>query len=701
MKPCNLRALSLLLLLACFIPAMALNLEFNTASKHSLDITTDAGVAKISTNGNDPYISFKALTAPVSPDNCIISFEYTAPNDINSVIFYLSPLAGVNRVEMGRLKASASWRTVTCNLGGLIDKLKWGKSGDYIRIDPGTTAGVEISVRNVVLRPMTADEQAAHNQWLDAEKAKKVKEAALNSYLNTTYASSINRVEVTGDQVIISGKASSQGCQLVELAPWQDVTNPDHYNYYINLGSGDFKVAFNRTVERGGFSYDRLLSRWAVVKADGDNLSLDSHAHYADVVKPVRSAPEGVLKSKKGLGGFRVNEKVSDLDLLGINSVTVNMHLTQLIFANEPKDGGIPYTYGGKTYYFSSERIGYYDRVMTTLAERGIVVSAILLVDININSTDKTLTNVFRHPELEIGQDVFYTMPNITTPEGVNLYAACLDFLANRYSDGQHGRIHHWIMHNEVDAGYTWTNMGRQPELVYLDTYIKSMRMCSNIVRQYDQHSSVLGSYTHSWMHIDDTNFSNYSSKQMLDHTVQYSKAEGDFLWGVAYHPYPQDLTKPQLWSNDNLATYDRNSKLCTFKNLEVIDDWIRQPANMYLGNQKRLLFLSENGTNSPSYDKRDLELQAAGAAWAWKKLNALPGIDAVQWHAWIDNRHEFGLHIGLRKFPDQEGDPWGIKPVWKVWQAAGTKSEDKVFKPYLKIIGIKNWKQIFHQLEK
>ena len=65
---------------------------------------------------------------------------------------------------------------MTCDLGGLIEKLNWGKAGDFLRIDPGTAAGVEISIRNVVLRPMTADEQAAHNQWLAAEKAKKEKE---------------------------------------------------------------------------------------------------------------------------------------------------------------------------------------------------------------------------------------------------------------------------------------------------------------------------------------------------------------------------------------------------------------------------------------------------------------------------------------------------------------------------------------------
>ena len=228
MKIYNLRLLSLLALLACLMPAMALGLDFNPSTKHNLDISTANGVAKISTTGNDPYVSFTALASAISHDNTILSFEYTAPKDINSVIIYMSPLAGTNRVEMGRLKASASWKTVTCDLGSLMKKLDWGKKGDFLRMDPGTAAGVEISIRNVVLRPMTADEQAAHNQWLAAEKAKKEKENALNAYLHATYASSVDRVEVTDDQIIIAGKANSSDCQLVELAPWQDVTNPNH-----------------------------------------------------------------------------------------------------------------------------------------------------------------------------------------------------------------------------------------------------------------------------------------------------------------------------------------------------------------------------------------------------------------------------------------------------------------------------------------
>lgn len=88
-------------------------------------------------------------------------------------------------------------------------------------------------------------------------------------------------------------------------------------------------------------------------------------------------------------------------------------------------------------------------------------------------------------------------MPNMTTLESVNCYAAALDFLARRYcrSDNRYGRISHWIMHNEVDGGLSWTNMGVKPVTIFSDTYIKSMRMCYNIVRQYDEHAEVFASF--------------------------------------------------------------------------------------------------------------------------------------------------------------------------------------------------------------
>ncbi len=186
----------------------------------------------------------------------------------------------------------------------------------------------------------------------------------------------------------------------------------------------------------------------------------------------------------------------------------------------------------------------------------------------------------------------------------------------------------------------------------------------------------------------------------MLEHLVQMSNAEGDFLWGVAHHPYPQDLSRPKFWTEDTQATNDLDTKYITFKNLEIINEWILLPENMYHGSVKRKLFLSENGTNSPSYSDSDLQLQAAGGAWAWKKTNALEGIDAIMWHNWMDNRAEDGLRIGLHYFSDDETNPGGCKPVWYVWQAAGTTNEDDVLDPYLDVLGYEQWKDIFNLID-
>ena len=86
---------------------------------------------------------------------------------------------------------------------------------------------------------------------------------------------------------------------------------------------------------------------------------------------------------------------------------------------------------------------------------------------------------------------------------------------------------------------------------------------------------------------------------------------------------------------------------------------------------------------------------QAAGFAYAWKVMKNLDGIDGFQWHNWMDNRHEGGLRIGLRRFPDDQDDPAGRKPVWYVYQAADTEQENEVFAPYLEVIGIQNWSEI------
>jgi len=493
----------------------------------------------------------------------------------------------------------------------------------------------------------------------------------LNEYLTKDYASSVTKVVVTASKVTIEGNCGSSGSYLLaDITPWQDVTEMETYPYVEKLSGGKFSVTLDRIVKgREGIDYDRVFSKWAVIKEDGEKQTLDSHAHYADEVAAKRSASLVSLRSQKGLAAGGGEIYFADCDYMNISAITMNVLLNGII-----EETGSDFTYGGIGYAIGKDWPKTCDDITADAAKRNIVVNAIILTPTKSS---------YKDPENTGGN---YTMPNLTTAKAFNQYAAALEYMAERYTKEGSGRIHNWIMHNEVDMSKEWTNMGDQPVLRYLDRYLKSMRICYNIVRQYDQNAAILGSYTHNWVASDG----GYSPRDMLKKTVQYSNAEGDFNWGVAYHPYAQDIYKAEFWKNDDKATSTQTTKYITFKNLEVIDAWIKLDENLYQGKTKRKLFLSEQGVNSPSYSNSDLELQAAGACWAWKKVKKLDGIDAIQWHNWVDNPAEQGLNLGLRK-PDLQ-----TKPVWDVWKAAGTDKEDEVFAPYLKTIGISSWDEIF-----
>ena len=75
------------------------------------------------------------------------------------------------------------------------------------------------------------------------------------------------------------------------------------------------------------------------------------------------------------------------------------------------------------------------------------------------------------------------------------------------------------------------------------------------------------------------------------------------------------------------------DTQFITFKNLEVLSKWALTKENKYKGTIKRSVWLSEAGVNSPTYSDEDFQKQAASLAFAWKKINALEGIDGLQWH--------------------------------------------------------------------
>ena len=665
--------------------------KFNLTSGNELTISRDNTTTyyTINTTGSDPYVYTYALTSKLPDDYCVLTFSYLCPQGVNDLqVFFCDPVTETRSQHMGGLSATTGnvWKTFSYNIKTQRANFAWGNVGNRLRMDFGTSSDVNIQIRALHIRKMTEAEKVEQDRADSIEAAKEKIATHIQTYLATNFTSAIDTVGVGLSDLLVKGTcpAATGNYALVEITPDEDVTELVHFPNRTDLTDTNFSVTLPRKITRGTILYDRILSKWAIVKVKGDTDSLCSHARYADDVTPTYSAKADVLKNKKGVGAGGGDTYISDMDSLGLGSITSNMVLSSIIYTSAGS-GRSTYVYGNKTYYIDMNAVAGYDNLYKAAYKRGVVVSAIILTPTG---------SIFNDPENTGG---YYTMPNMTTPDAVNLYAAALNFIARRYSTGTYGRIDHWIMHNEVDMGSDWTNMGSQPEMRFYDRYMKSMRICYNIVRQYDQNASILGSYTHNWNISGDE----FSPKHMLEQNVQYSACEGDFHWGVAYHPYPIDLTAPAFWVNDkNQATFTKNSKYVTFYNPEVINDWILDKTHYYKDGTKRILFFSEQGTNSPSYSASDLALQAAGAAWMWKKISKLDGIDAMQWHNWADNRQEFGLRIGLRAFAEGSYTDLQPKPVWYVWKAAGTDKENTVFSPYLSTIGISSWDNIIQTVK-
>ena len=656
------------------------------------------GVTEVRVTGNTPLIPLTMQGALDPEQDKVLAFSYFSAHATDHVRLAYETADGKQHTALllPGLSHSEAFTDYAEDLSSLED---WSSAKRITGLGFETVTGNVIRIRDIEIRPSTETEREAAAEKTDLAEQDERLRKDLVAYLGQSFPDQIENIYATAKQLEISGKvADDRDLYLAEVPMYEDLTELKHFDDMtpVHAVKGRFSISLTRVRTLPDHLYDRVLSKWVLVQKQGDAFTLRSHAHFADEVPARWQLPDEVPRSKKGLGGFHTGGPVDDIEQLGITSVTVNIFLD---FLRAPPPAGtplgvdyIPFSYGGRQYYADAAAIAKYDKTLEYAAAHNLIVSAILLVPKRSHAQDGTPAVDLAYPHADPAG--IYAMPNVASAEGLQVYAAMIDFLAQRYSrsDKQFGRIHHWIMHNEVDAGWVWTNAGNKSELTFMDMYLKSMRTVYLIARQYNPHARVYISLTHFWDQTEDKHF--YLPHQMLDELVQFSHAEGDFDWSIAYHPYPESLFKPRTWE-DKKVSFDLNTPCITFKNIEVLDAWTRQPQTWYRGQKPRSIFLSEQGFNSEDYSPQSLADQAAALAYAWKKIEPLDSIEAMQYHNWIDNRGEGGLRIGLRKFPNEPGAPLGKKPIWSLYQKLGTPDEDEACEPYKRIVGISDWKQV------
>lgn len=630
---------------------------------------------------------------PPSQQPLVLEFEYFCVGGVPEfAVLPGPPYEARTHRRLAAIGHSEAWSPYAAPLDPPDKPLPGGWKN--LRVDLPIPAGAVLQIRNLKLRPVQPGEFGTK------PSAPATPEAFIVAYLDGKPKAHIDEIRVTTGEVIISGRIDDpqESPAIAEVPIERLMDDPTRFETIAPLKldpSGAFTINLPRVRVRGGLPHDRLLSRWQILTTDGESPHAISHARYADEIACRSPHPPPMQPaSKKGLGGWGLRgnlDAAGELDELGISAVTVNLVIHSLVSLT-PGPHTTPFTWQGRTWHVREDVLAGYDRTFLEATRRNLVVSAILLVA-NPARVNNPVVAKIGHPDAV--REGIYAMPNVTDAEGVALYGAILNLMAERWSraDGKYGRVHHWIMHNEVDAGWVWTNAGDKTAPAYMDLLHRSMRMMDLIARQYDPYARPFLSLTHHWAEAGPKNW--YGSKTMIDLLARFSTTEGNFAWAVAHHPYPQDLRNPRTWE-DRQPTYDFLTKKITPYNIEVLDAYMKQAHLLHKG-KVRPIHLSENGFNSRDYSENELIDQAAGMAYAWHKIRDLDSIEVWHYHNWIDNRSEGGLRIGLRKFPDEPGDPLGKKPIWHLYQALATPREAEISAPYLDVIGIRSWDEVLH----
>lgn len=638
-------------------------------------------------------------------DQWVLSFDY-------KVSFYIAVFHFVingKEIRVRNILYSPDWTSFSLDLTEYKDLInehiltKYSVAIRFLVIPQRLSTTFEI--KNIRLRPRTDEEKKkAASRTLYLTEKQKQHFFNLPAYLyDNVFSSQIVQVRTCETKIEVKGtfdnKMPNATFYLCEIPLFKDLAVESLESIKeFPPKAGPFETAVPRMTTQYGQPYDRIYSRWVLAYRYNGQLYICSSARYTDAFQLKRHTfPQWTPKTKKGIGGFKFNHLASDIENLNISYITFNIRINNFLRL-DPGQDRIPFEYQGKTYYADKRKIEKYDQTLLYAAQHNIDVSAIILVYPELWSRDPQAGRIFEHPEYQ--RSGVYTMPNMTNIDSFNLYAASIDFLAARYNrpEGKHGKIHRWIVHNEVNSNGIWVSTGNKTPMEFMDIYIKSMRLIYYTAQKYNTGAEVFISLDHFWAvnYEKDTNC--YPAQELLQLLLDYCKVEGDFKWGVAIHPYPEDLINPRSWE-DPKAEFFLNTPYVTFKNLEVLDKWIKNPDTFYNG-QKRTLFLSEQNPNSLDYTEAALQEQAAGLAYALKKVEALSGIDAYIAHSWIDAHYEGGLKIGLRKYPDDPADPYGRKPAWFVFRDWETQRENETFEFAKKQIGITSWSQIFHEVE-
>ncbi|MCR5556210.1 MAG: hypothetical protein K6F75_01440 [Butyrivibrio sp.] len=348
---------------------------------------------------------------------------------------------------------------------------------------------------------------------------------------------------------------------------------------------------------------------------------------------------------KKGLilDGAKIGNGNTEVLTLGVQQGAYNINLEDVIGGNRV----IPYNYNGKTYYFDSSYMSQYDHCVRITSSQGIGLTMVLLNP--YAAGEEYMISPYARGGIGKSKSSYYLM-NTSEDAGLEALEAVVSYLANRY-DGQHGvgQVDNWVIANEVNAKDYWNYAGAMDVATYARLYADSLRVCYMAIRSQNANATVCLSLDNEWTSV--AGGANYTARTTLEHINAYVKAQGDFDWALAFHPYNYPMAWTNFWSPKSAKTaamirHSIDSPYISMENIEQLTDYMSLEFMRGTRGQVRDILLTEIGYSSNQGEAN----QAAAMIYAYHRTVTNQYLDMIVFNRQTDFPVEVrnGLSVGL-----------------------------------------------------
>ena len=300
--------------------------------------------------------------------------------------------------------------------------------------------------------------------------------------------------------------------------------------------------------------------------------------------------PDSFLKntskiSEGGSGKGVYGAGISFMQEMGVSDTVVWVDIGKFFLLED--QSGSKFECGGVLYYYNNEYAETLNKTIRNYGEKNINVTLCIVVS---DTGNEMLNKLLIYEGADLSAD--YCAYNTKSAQGLSYLRAFSEYWASKYAES--GYIKRIVFGDSVSRAYDSYNMGEKLLSSFTEEYAKGLRTVYNAVKSYAPYINIYTFVDEVW----DNNYpfdlyTRYDSKAFLESLGDCISSDGNINWGIAQNLYPY-LYDDYFSYRDKGLEYTEDSDRVSFKNIEVVTDWLKNNEKYYGGASRNYIIIEK-----------------------------------------------------------------------------------------------------------